>query len=177
MITRARLFRPTCKTRPTVLDRGPSISEASAVATLGGPRTARGDAGRRGCSSCWFSGQPGPFAGRDSPGRRLGGRYVGRGVVATGRPQSATALLRWVVGLGGPYRRRHARRRLHQGRPRAGGCQAAPTPAACLPGWRGVEPEWRGQSLARTAWPDIGPKPDDHGALSECREASSGPGS
>jgi hypothetical protein len=97
-----------------VFDRGPSISEASAVATLGGPRTAWGEVGLRGCSFWWFSGRPGPCAGRDSPGRRLGGRYVGQGVVARGRPQSATALLRWVVGLGGRCRRRPARRRRHQ---------------------------------------------------------------
>ena len=90
------------------------LSEPVAVATLGGPRAARGDVGRRGCSFWWFSGQPGPFAGRDSPGRRLGGRYVGRGVVARGRPRSAAALLRWVVGLGGRCRRRPARRRLHR---------------------------------------------------------------
>ena len=174
VITRARLFRPkTCKARPTddSLTVALLSARASAVATLGGPWTARGDVGRRGCSFWWFSGRPGPFAGRDSPGRRLGGRYVGRGVVARGRPQSATALLRWVVGLGGRCRRRPARRRLHQGGPRAGGCQAVPTPAACRPGWRGVESEWRGQSPARTAWPGTRPKRDDHEALSVCREA------
>jgi hypothetical protein len=107
--------------------------------------------------------------------RRLGrgciGQRLGRGFVAKGWTPLVAVLLRLVGGLWGRRRWRHARRQLHCGGRRSGGCPAVPIWAVRGYGWRRLEPHLRGRLRAATALSDTGPKRDDLEGPPECREA------
>jgi hypothetical protein len=104
-------------------------------------------------------------------GRGCLGQSLGRGSVAKGKTLLVAVWLRLVGGLGGRPRWRPARRRLHQGGRRSGGCRAVPIWAVRGYGWRRLGPDLRSRLRAATASPDTGPKRDDHEALTVCREA------
>jgi hypothetical protein len=73
------------------------------------------------------------------------GQRLGRGSVAKEWTPLVGVLLRLVGGLGGRRRPRLARRRLHQGGRRSGGCPAVPIRAVRGDGWRRLEPHLRGR--------------------------------